>query len=112
MQDFSFWPKTDSFEMVWIEGPSTYEELTRAFIAKFMTCSQVPEPIDFLLTIWSMSTTEGETLKAYSLMYWELYHNIGRNHEGVVASMFKVRFSINSKLQNSVTQNQLRICRS
>ena len=82
--------------MVWTEGPSTYEELTRVFIARFMTYSRVPKPIDFLLTMWSMSIRERETLRAYSHMYWELYNNIGRNYEGVVASMFKVRLLVNS----------------
>ena len=44
----------------------SYEELTRAFRARFVTCSQVPRPLDSLL---SMSTREEETLKNYSDKY-------------------------------------------
>ena len=44
----------------------SYEELTRAFRARFVTCSQVPRPLDSLL---SMSIREEETLKNYSDKY-------------------------------------------
>ena len=44
----------------------SYEELTRAFGAKFVTCSRVPSPLDYLLL---MSMREGETLKNYSDRY-------------------------------------------
>ena len=45
---------------------SSYKELTSAFEARFMTCSRVPRPLDFLL---SMVIREGETLKTYSDRY-------------------------------------------
>ena len=45
---------------------SSYKELTSAFKARFMTCSRVPRPLDFLL---SMVMREGETLKTYSDRY-------------------------------------------
>ena len=49
----------DSFE----EGSiHSYEELTKVFKARFVTCSRVPRPQDSLL---SMSVREGETLKSY-----------------------------------------------
>ena len=44
----------------------SYKELTRAFRARFVTCSQVPRPLDSLL---SMSIREEETLKNYSDKY-------------------------------------------
>ena len=44
----------------------SYEELTKAFRARFVTCSQVPRPLDSLL---SMSIREEETLKNYSDKY-------------------------------------------
>ncbi|XP_075654835.1 uncharacterized protein LOC142625005 [Castanea sativa] len=40
----------------------SFEELTRDFGARFLTCSRVPKPLDSLL---SMSMREGETLKTY-----------------------------------------------
>ena len=44
----------------------SFKKLTRAFGARFITCSRVPRPLGFLL---SMSMREGETLKAYSDRY-------------------------------------------
>ena len=41
---------------------SSFKELTRAFGARFMTCSRVSWPLDSLL---SMAILEGETLKTY-----------------------------------------------
>ena len=40
----------------------SYEELTKAFGARFVTCSRVPRTLDSLLTL---SMREGETLKTY-----------------------------------------------
>ena len=51
-----------------------YDELIRTFGARFVTCSRVPKPFDSLIT---MSMKEGETLRAYSNRYWELYNKIG-----------------------------------
>ena len=45
---------------------NSFEELTRAFGARFVTCSRVPRPLDSLL---SMVMREGETLKTYSDRY-------------------------------------------
>ena len=44
----------------------SFKKLTRAFNARFITCSRVPQPLGSLL---SMSMQEGETLKAYSDRY-------------------------------------------
>ena len=57
--------------MRWFDGLEkdsirSYEELTRAFGAKFMTCSRVPKPLDSLL---SMAMRERKTLKTYSDRY-------------------------------------------
>ena len=43
-----------------------FKKFTRAFGARFITCSRVPQPLGSLL---SMSMREGETLKAYSDRY-------------------------------------------
>ena len=58
----------------------SYEELTRAFGARFVTCSWVPRPLDSLL---SMSMREGETLKSYSDRYWEIYNEIDSDFKDV-----------------------------
>ena len=44
----------------------SFKKLTRAFGARFITCSRVPRPLGSFL---SMSMREGETLKTYSDRY-------------------------------------------
>ncbi|XP_075645384.1 uncharacterized protein LOC142616408 [Castanea sativa] len=65
----------------------SFEELTRAFGARFITCSRVPKPSDALL---SMAMREGETLKAYSDRYWETYNEMDGDVEDVAVRTFKV----------------------
>ena len=53
--------------MKWFDGLEdgsigSYEELTKTFGAKFVTCSRIPRPLDSLL---SMAKREGESLKTY-----------------------------------------------
>ena len=67
--------------MVWQSGRrinTFFEELTRVFGARFLTCTRVLRPLDSLL---SMSMREGETLKIYSDRYWELYNEIDGDFE-------------------------------
>ena len=45
---------------------NSFQELTRAFGARFVTCSWVPHPLDSLL---SMTMRKGETLRTYSDRY-------------------------------------------
>ena len=78
----------------------SFEELTRAFEARFITCSRVPKPVDSLL---SMAMREGETLKTYSDRYWETYNEIDGNFENVVVRTFKVRLLVEHELRKSLT---------
>ena len=82
----------------------SFEELTRAFGARFITCSRVPKPIDSLL---SMAMREGETLKTYSDRYWETYNEIDRNFEDVAVRTFKVGFPIEHQLRKSLTMKSI-----
>ena len=64
--------------MRWFDGlkPNSigsFKQLTQAFSSYFITCSRVPRPLDSLL---SLSMRDGETLKAYSDRYWEMYNEI------------------------------------
>lgn len=57
--------------MGWFDGLKedsikSYEELTRAFGARFVTNSRVPRPLDSLL---STAMREGKSLKTYSNRY-------------------------------------------
>jgi len=64
--------------MRWFDGLdegliSSFEELTRAFGARFVTCSRVSHHLNSLL---SMVMREGETLKTYSDRYWKTFNEI------------------------------------
>lgn len=74
----------------------SFEELTRVFGARFVTCSKIPRPLDSLL---SMEMREEETLKTYSNRYWE----IDGGFEDV-----KVGLPINSDLRKSLTMKPAR----
>ena len=49
-----------------VNSIDSFKKLTRAFGARPITCSRVPQPLGSLL---SMSMWEGETLKSYSDRY-------------------------------------------
>ena len=64
---------------------NSFKELTRAFGARFVTCSRVPCPLDSLL---SMIMQEGETLKTYSDRYWEMFNEIDGSFDDVARSAY------------------------
>ena len=78
----------------------SFEELIRVFGARFVTCSRVFKPLDFLL---SMVIREGETLKTYSHRYWEMYNEINGDLEDVVVITFKVGLPTEHELRKSLT---------
>ncbi|XP_075633845.1 uncharacterized protein LOC142606366 [Castanea sativa] len=84
-----------------VEGSlASFEELTRAFGARFITCSRIPKPLDALL---SMAMREGETLKTYSDQYWEMYNEIDGDVEDVAVRTFKVGLPTEHGLRKSLT---------
>ena len=86
----------------------SFEEQTKAFGARFITCSRVPRLVDSLL---SMAMMEGETLKTYSDWYWEAYNEVDRDFEDVVVRTFKVGLPIEHELRKSLTMKPaLNIC--
>ena len=78
----------------------SFEELTRAFRVRFVTCSRVPRPLDFLL---SMSMKKKETLKNYLDRYWEVCNEIDGDFEDVAVRTFKMGLPRNSDLWKSLT---------
>ncbi|XP_030964098.1 uncharacterized protein LOC115985277 [Quercus lobata] len=92
----------------------SFKKLTQAFSARFITCSRVPRPLGSLL---SMSMWEGETLKAYSNRYWEMFNEVEGDYDDVAISTFKaglpaeydLRKSLMSKPITSVRQLMDRI---
>ena len=77
----------------------SFEELTRAFKVRFVTCSRVLRTLDSIL---SMSMKEGETLKNYPDRYWKIYNEIDGDFEDVVVRTFKVSLPTQSDLWKSL----------
>ena len=108
---FSF--SLESMAMRWFDGLErgsirSFEELTRAFGAKFMMYSKVPRPLDSLL---SMVLREGEALKTYFDRYWEMFNEIDGDFEDVAIRIFKVGLPIEHNLRKSLTMKLARsIC--
>ncbi|XP_050289795.1 uncharacterized protein LOC126727944 [Quercus robur] len=105
--------------MRWFNGLKTnsidsYRQLTQAFGSRFVTNSIAPRPFSALL---SLSMHDGETLKAYSDRYWEMYNEMDNNFDDVIISTFKnslpaehgLRKSLTGKLATSVPQLMDRI---
>ena len=91
--------------MRWFDGlkPNSigsFKQLIHAFGSRFITCSRVPRPLDSLL---SLSMREGETLKAYSDRYWEMYNEIERNFDEVAINTFKSGLPTEHGLRKSLT---------
>ena len=78
----------------------SFKKLTQSFGARFITCSRVPLPLESLL---SMSMQEGETLKAYSDRYWEMFNEIDGSYDDVVISTFNVGLPAKHDLRKSLT---------
>ena len=91
--------------MRWFNGLKTnsidsYKQLTQAFGSRFIMNSRVPWPLSLLL---SLSMREGETLKAYSDRYWEMYNEMDGNFDDVAISTFKSGLPTEHGLRKSLT---------
>ena len=78
----------------------SFKTLTRAFGACFITYSRVPRSLGSLL---SMSMREGETLKAYSDRYWEMFNEIEGKNDDVAINTFKASLPTDHDLRKSLT---------
>ena len=78
----------------------SFKKLTQSFGARFITCSRVPLSLGSLL---SMSMRDGETLKAYSDRYWEMFNEIDGSYDDVAISTFKAGLLAEHDLRKSLT---------
>ena len=78
----------------------SFKKLTQSFSIRFITCSRVPLPLGSLL---SMSMWDGETLKAYSDRYWEMFNEIDGSYDDVAISTFKAGLPAEHDLRKSLT---------
>ena len=91
--------------MRWFDGLrtnsiSSFMKLTQSFCSRFITCNRVPQPLDSLL---SMSMREGESIKAYSERYWEMFNEIDGDFDEVAIKTFKVGLPSKHGLRKSLT---------
>ena len=103
-----------SMAMRWFNGLransiDSFKKLTQSFGARFITCSRVPLPLGSLL---SMSMREGETLKAYSNRYWEMFNEIDGSYDDVAISTFKAGLPAEHDLRKSLTGKPVTSVRS
>ena len=77
----------------------SFKKLTQSFGARFITCSRVPLPLRSLL---SMSMRDGETLKAYSDRYWEMFNEIDGSYDNVAISTLKAGLPAEHDLRKSL----------
>ena len=75
------------------------KKLTQSFGICFITCSRVPLPLGSLL---SMSMRDGETVKAYSDRYWEMFNKIDGSYDDVAISTFKAGLPAEHDLRKSL----------
>ena len=95
--------------MRWFDGlrtnsVSSFKKLIQAFCLWFITCSRVPQPLDFLL---SMSMREGESVKAYSDRYCEMFNEIDGDFNDVAIKTFKVGLPFEHDLRKSLTDKPI-----
>ena len=103
MQDFSIEFGSDGDEVVHglrANSVESFKTLTRAFGARFITCSRTPWPLGSLLTL---SMREGETLKSYSDRYWEMFNEIEGKNDPVAITTFKASLPADHDLRKSLT---------
>ena len=82
----------------------SFIELIQEIGVRFVTCSQVLQPVDILL---SMKMRVGEILRSYASRYWELYNEIDGGNKKIVVSTFRMGLPENSELRESVTKRPL-----
>ncbi|XP_065623610.1 uncharacterized protein LOC136064982 [Quercus suber] len=87
------------FDNLKADSINSYKELTQAFGSRFVTCRRVARPLSSLL---SLSMHEGETLKAYSDRYWEMFNDMEGNFDAMTLDTFKLGLPTNHGLRTSL----------
>ncbi|XP_065632807.1 uncharacterized protein LOC136068906 [Quercus suber] len=88
------------FDSLKVDFMSSFKELTQAFCSRFITCSRPFRPLASLLSLY---VREGETLKAYSDRYWEMFNEIDGDFYDVAISTFKLSLPVEHGLRKSLT---------
>ena len=88
------------FDRLKTNSINSFKKFTQSFCSQFITCSRAPQPLDSLL---SMSMREGESVKAYSKRYWEMFNEIDGDFDEVAIKTFKVGLPAEHGLRKSLT---------
>ncbi|XP_023896612.1 uncharacterized protein LOC112008519 [Quercus suber] len=88
------------FDSLKADSISSVKELTQAFCSRFVTCSR---PLRPLVSLLSLSMREGETLKAYSDRYWEMFNEVDGDFDDVAIGTFKLGLPSEHGLRKSLT---------
>ncbi|XP_065626606.1 uncharacterized protein LOC136066358 [Quercus suber] len=88
------------FDNLKADSGNSYQELTQAFGSHFVTCRRVARPLSSLL---SLSMHEGETLKAYSDRYWEMFNDMEGNFDAMALDTFKLGLLTDHGLRTSLS---------
>ncbi|XP_065623593.1 uncharacterized protein LOC136064976 [Quercus suber] len=88
------------FDSLKADSINSYQELTQAFGSCFVTCRRV---VRLLSSLLSLSMREGETLKAYSDRYWEMFNDMEGNFDAMALDMFKLGLPIDHGLRTSLS---------
>ena len=83
-----------------VNSIDSYRQLTQAFGSRFVINSRAPQPLSALLSIFMC---DGETLKAYSGRYWEMYNEMDGNFDDVAINTFKSSLPAEHGLRKSLT---------
>ncbi|XP_065623626.1 uncharacterized protein LOC136064986 [Quercus suber] len=88
------------FDNLKADSINPFKELTQAFSSRFVTCRRVAKPLSSLL---SLSMQEGETLKAYSDRYWEMFNDMEGNFDAMALDTFKLSLPTDHGLRTSLS---------
>uniref|UniRef100_A0A2N9EGY8 Retrotransposon gag domain-containing protein n=1 Tax=Fagus sylvatica TaxID=28930 RepID=A0A2N9EGY8_FAGSY len=81
----------------------SWDQMAQAFVARFITNSRKAREMDALLT---MKLQDNETIKNYSIRYWETYNDIDGRSEEVAIKAFKLGLPVDSGLRHSLVKRQ------
>ncbi|XP_065627565.1 uncharacterized protein LOC136066737 [Quercus suber] len=84
------------FDNLEADSIDSYQELTQVFGSHFVTCRRVARPLSSLL---SLSMREGESFKAYSDRYWEMFNDMKGNLDAMAIETFKLGLPIDHGLR-------------
>jgi hypothetical protein len=80
----------------------SWEQMAEAFVARFITNSRKRKEMSTLLT---MKLEDNETLKDYSIRFWETYNDIEACGEEVAIQTFKAGLPVDSGLRQSLVKH-------